>query len=372
MALSVLHVTQVGDYGVAQYLRDLAVAQVTGGVEVTIAGDPDSWLAGEVVRVGAGWRSWPATRAPGLETVREARRLARIVADVDPDVVHLHSAKAGLAGRLAVRGARPTIFQPHGWSFFAVGGARSMLARTWERFAARWTSSILCVSGSERAHGEAAGVRGPWCVVPTGVDTERFAPADRADARREVGLGEGPVAVCVARLAIAQKAQDVLIEAWRLVERGVPDASLILVGDGPDRTALEAASSPSVRFVGARDDVPTWLRAADVVTLPSRYEGLSLAVLEAMACGRSVVVTDCVGMREAVGDGGAVVPIDDVRALASALEARLRDRFSADAEGVAGRQRVLERYTRGAWSDAVLEATRRAAGSGAQGDSTAS
>lgn len=74
-----------------------------------------------------------------------------------PDVLHAHSAKAGLAGRLAVRGGVPTVFQPHAWSFDAVGGATAALALRWERFGARWADRVLCVSEAERRAGEAEG-----------------------------------------------------------------------------------------------------------------------------------------------------------------------------------------------------------------------
>lgn len=361
MPVSVLHVTQVSDYGVAHYVHDLVTVQLAAGLRVHVAGTPAGWLHEHVLDTGGAWHDWSASRSPGASTIPEAGRLARIVDRVDPDVVHLHSSKAGLAGRLAVRGRRPTIFQPHGWSYFAVAGSQSRLALAWERFAARWTTSILCVSDGERAHGEAAGIGGPWSVVPTGVDTERYSPGDRSAARAALGIADGPVALSVARLAVGQKAQDVLIEAWRAVERDVPDATLFLIGEGPDRAALEAAAPASVRFLGERDDVATWLRAANLVVQPSRYEGLSLSVLEAMACGRSLVVTDCVGMREAVGEAGAVVPVDDVTALSRAVATRLADPVASDVEGAAGRARAHATFSRARWAAGMVDATEAAA-----------
>ena len=80
-----------------------------------------------------------------MDTVGETQRLRRLISQVDPDVVHLHSAKAGLAGRLAVRGTRPTLFQPHGWSWLAARGATARGALAWERLAARWTD-VSCAS----------------------------------------------------------------------------------------------------------------------------------------------------------------------------------------------------------------------------------
>lgn len=123
-----------------------------------------------------------------------------------------------------------------------------------------------------------------------------------------------------------QKGQDVLLRAWRRM----PDAGarLVLVGDGPDRDGLEEAAPPGVLFTGSCEDVRPWIRAADVLVLPSRWEGMALAPLEAMACGRPVVVTDVNGARESLPPGHedhCLVPPEDPAALAAALTALLTD-----------------------------------------------
>ena len=101
-----------------------------------------------------------------------------------------------------------------------------------------------------------------------------------------------------------------------------------------------------MRFAGSARDVAPWIAAADVVTLPSRWEaGLTLAAMEAMAMARTVVATDVAGMREGLLPGcGAVVPVDDETSLAEALVLRLGDPALAQREGLAARQRVEERY----------------------------
>jgi glycosyltransferase involved in cell wall biosynthesis len=102
---------------------------------------------------------------------------------------------------------------------------------------------------------------------------------------------------------------------------------------------------PSVIFAGNRSDVDEWLAAADVVALPSRWEGMSLAMLEAMARARSVVASNVSGAWDALGsDAGAIVPAEDARALGAALTERLLDRARAEAEGRAGRAQVEARY----------------------------
>jgi glycosyltransferase involved in cell wall biosynthesis len=263
--------------------------------------------------------------------------MRRIVGRVDPDLVHLHSSKAGLAGRLAVRGRRPTIFQPHAWSFHALGGRLRRAAAAWERFAARWATVIVCVSEAERRDGEAAGIRADWRVVPNGVDLEAFRPGDREEARVRLGLRSGPLALSVGRLS-RQKGQDLLVDAWAEVRSRVGAAELVIVGSGPEEEALRGRGD-DVRLVGAQDDVQPWLAAADVVVVPSRWEGLPYVILEAMAVGTPVVATDVTGVREALGETGSIVPPEDPAALAEAVASAL-----AGADRGGGRERVERLY----------------------------
>jgi glycosyltransferase involved in cell wall biosynthesis len=290
--------------------------------------------------------AWDAARSPGGSVAGETRRLARIIRNYEPDVVHLHSAKAGLCGRLVLRGRTPTVFQPHVWSFQAVTGALRAAAIGWERRAARWTQALVCVSEAERRLGESKSVDARYRVIPNGVDLMRFeVPSEerRTAVRERLGL-DGPVAVCVGRLS-RQKGQDALLDAWSQVRAEVPDASLTLVGSGPDEAGLRARHVDGVSFAGERDDVPEWLSAADVAVFPSRWEAMSLGTLEALAAGCSVVATDVPGAREAIGsDAGAIVPPGDTDALAAAVAARLADPVLAAGEGRAGRERATRSF----------------------------
>jgi glycosyltransferase involved in cell wall biosynthesis len=331
-------------------VADLVADQVGRGWRVVVA-CPDGPLADEVLTCGGAHVRWDARR-PVRTFPGEARSLRPIVASVRPDVVHLHSAKPGLVGRLVVRGSVPTIYEPHGWPF-TLGSRTDVGARCWERAAAGWTDVLLCVSESEAERGRAVGIRSTTVVVPNGVDLDRFPTHDdgqaRAAARLRLALPTGPLAVCVGRVC-RQKAQDVVLDAWPRVARAVPGAMLAIVGDGPDRAALAARAVPGVQFVGQRSDVVDWLTAADVVVQPSRWEGMAVTVLEAMASRRSLVVTDADGMVEAVGEGGeragAMVPIDDPEALAARVAERLSDPLLAAREGAVGRSRVEARFDR--------------------------
>jgi glycosyltransferase involved in cell wall biosynthesis len=244
-----------------------------------------------------------------------------------------------------VRDRIPTVFQPHAWSFLASrGGVRGASLR-WERYAARWATELLCVSTTERQLGESLGIHAPTTVILNGVDLAEFRPAgprDRIHARKLLGLDDVPTVLCVGALMV-QKGQQDLLTDWPVIRSRVPEAELLLVGDGPDRRALErlAEGLPGVTFVGSRTDVPLWMAAADVVVVPSRWEGMALVPLEAMASARSVVATDVNGVVDSVPDGaGAIVALDDPPALVEALVTRLLDPALADQEGWLGRSHV--------------------------------
>jgi glycosyltransferase involved in cell wall biosynthesis len=335
--LSVLHVAQPTDAGVAGYVAAAAADQQARGWRVTVASPDGGRLADDLAAAGVRWLHWPARRSPGPSALGEAARLRRLVAAADPQVVHLHSAKAGLAGRLALRGRLPTLFQPHGWSWLAVTGPVAAASTAWERAAARWTDLFVCVGDGEAAQGAERRVPGRYEVVRNGVDLTRFRPADaggRAHARARLGITPGvPLVACVGRLT-RQKGQDVLLAAWPRVSAAVPAAELALVGDGDLAAALLPGAPAGVRFAGTAADVRPWYAAADVVVLPSRWEGLSLTALEAMAAGRPVVASRIPGIAEVVpADAGLLVPPDDPYALAGALVRVLSEPGLTEAAG---------------------------------------
>lgn len=349
--LRVVHVSQPVEAGVAAVVRDLVLEQRAAGLDVRLI-SPEGPLAAWARREQVQWLPWAASREPGRAVPAETWQLRRLLTRCAPDVLHLHSSKAGLAGRLAVRGRVPTAFQPHAWSFSAASGVQGRAALSWERAAARWTHLLLLCSPEEEREGVTGGLRARSLVVPNGVDVERFAlptEEDRAAARDRLGLSSrAPVALCVGRLS-PQKGQDLGVRAWRQVRRERPDALLLLVGDGPDRAVLERDAGNGVLVLGHRDDVPDLVAAADLALLPSRWEGLALSLLEAMAGGLSVVTTDVAGSRSTLLGGdlppaGEVVPVGDAAALAQAVLHRFADPQQAAAEGRAGRLRVEQHH----------------------------
>lgn len=188
-------------------------------------------------------------------------------------------------------------------------------------------------------------------VIRNGVDTTRYAPDARAD-REALGLPpKGRLIGHVARLE-AEKDQETLLRAFRIVLGSYADASLLIVGDGSRRGDLQRMAgtlgiAERVAFVGARNDVADLLPHLDVFVLSSLNEGLPLAVLEAMASARAVVATAVGEIPQVVRDGvtGLTVPPGDPAALAAALAAVLERPVWARAMGRAARRLIEERFS---------------------------
>jgi glycosyltransferase involved in cell wall biosynthesis len=185
--------------------------------------------------------------------------------------------------------------------------------------------------------------------IPNGVDPIRFAPASDAAIRAETGVGEESV-LFLGRLD-AQKGLDVLLRAWDHVVVRRPAARLLLAGAGPARDALEAYTrkvglGKSVHFLGARPDPEALLQASEIFVLPSRSEGMSNALLEAMATGLPCVASRIGGNTDLIEHGvsGLLTPPGDVVTLAEALCALLEDPALRERLGKAARAFILERY----------------------------
>jgi glycosyltransferase involved in cell wall biosynthesis len=269
--------------------------------------------------------------------------LVQLLRRARPHILHASSSKAGILGRLAawLTGVPIRIFTVHGWAFLAGRGASAALYRWAERLARPLTTVTVCVAEHERVAGLAAGTcsEATAVVIHNGVRVEAAPPRNRPDRR-------SPRIVSVGRLK-APKDAFTLVRALAGLPRGSFEA--VVVGDGPDRAALEAeveslALAPVLELAGERRDVPELLATADIFVLSSRSEGLPMTILEAMAAGLPVVASSVGGVPEVVVDGetGLVVPPGDPASLAAAIERLLADPALRRRLGGAARERVAE------------------------------
>jgi glycosyltransferase involved in cell wall biosynthesis len=276
-------------------------------------------------------------------------RIGLAVRRFGPDLVHGHNVRATAMAALGSRLAHPRRPPPVLATFHGVATAEYPAAARWLE---RTASVVACVSTEVQRALVAAGLPASRThVVRTGVTAAPvLGDADRRALDRELDLAGGPVVAIVGRLA-AVKAHHRFLETAALVARVTPGARFLIVGDGPLRGPLEQQAralgiADRVRFTGSRDDVRQLLSLATVMLMTSDSEGLSVAVLEALAAGVPVVSTAVPGMQELLGEGGGIVVGDpDPTALAAQVTQLLGSPELRLAMGESGRRLVAEQFS---------------------------
>lgn len=308
-------------------------------------------LVAPLEEAGARVTCFPARSAPGL--LARVPAVARHLRREKIDLVHCHLPLAGVAGRLAGRLAGvPVVYTEH-----------NLMQRyhPLTRRANLWTwgmqRQVMAVSAEVAAAiAASAGDRVPVTVVTNGVPVDRLHrdPAARLRVRRELGIpADAPV---VGQVAVfrTQKRLDHWLAAARMIRRRLPDCHFLLVGDGPMRDRVEEWArqagdelAGALHLPGLQPDAAAYLSAMDLLMISSRFEGLPLVLLEAMALELPVAATAVGGVPEAVADGetGHLVPAGDPAALAQAAVAVLTSPDAGRALGRAGRRRAAERFS---------------------------
>ena len=292
-----------------------------------------------------------------LSDVRALWRLCRILRQFRPHIVHTHTAKAGVLGRVAARlaGVPVVVHTYHGHvlrSYF--GPLRNALFRALERALGQASDALVAVSQSVKDDlvdlgvAEAAKIR----VVPLGLELAGLTRAlPRGRLRAQSGVAEGaPLVGIVGRLAPIKDLPTFLLAA-ALVRRSAPEVRFAIVGDGEERPALEAevlrlGLQDVVHFHGWHRDMSGVYGDLDLVVNCSRNEGTPVALIEALAAGRPVIATRVGGTPDllARGDNGILVPPGDPESLAAAIEGVLRAPDAARARAACGRAYVLRQH----------------------------
>lgn len=345
--MKVLIVVRPAAGGIRRHVEQIASALHGATAEIGVAAPEEMALA-----LPAGvWRSHVPI-APRPSPGMDARSIALLRGLLSGhDLVHAHGLRAAwLVGSAARQSGCRFVWTAHNLPPYS-----GPLTRWLFRRGVRDGRLVVCVSEAVRA------AMLPWLpggsavrVVRGGVDLRLFSRSDDKESlRRRLGLPNGPLLLGIGRLS-KEKGFDRLVRAMPEVLARVPNATLLLAGEGPERTALErlaaAAALPDrIRFLGRVEDVANLLRAVNVVCVPSRSEGLGLAAIEAMASGVPVVATAVGGLTEVVEDG-----VTGYLAAPDYMAARIADLLVNDeqacAMGAAARARAeaffsLERMT---------------------------
>jgi len=334
--LILITLAEVG--GAQTYVTQLLPALVLRYDVIVAAAGPGP-LRAAVEGAGATYvRLRQLRRSIGPRDVFALLEVVRLMRRIRPRLVHLNSSKVGVLGRFAaaIAGVPVRVFTVHGWAFKASSGASRTLYLWADRLARPLTTAFICVSDTELA----AGVAARTCVL--GRASVIFNAADVDGAPQSQLSGRPPLIVSVGRL---KEPKDFVTFARALTLLDASSFRARLLGDGPDRGAVEAIGAP-LELAGEQKDVPAQLAQADVFVLSSRSEGLPMSILEAMAAGLPVVASAVGGVPELVVDGetGLLVPPGDERALAAALARIVGDASLRTRLGAAGRARAEERF----------------------------
>jgi glycosyltransferase involved in cell wall biosynthesis len=348
-------VTRAERGGAQTHVLDLACS-MQPDFEVSVATGEEGFLT-EACRE----RAIPVYVLPHLQ--REVRPMAdalafgeiwQLIRKLRPDLLHLHTFKAGFLARLAGRILRiPSVYTIHAWLYgtAAVSRFSSLLSGPCERLAARWCERIITVSraGARILRGHRIGSFSKLVTIHNGLPD--------CSERARISPTKTPVITMVARF-IEGKDHDLLLRAFAGIPKG---PRLRLIGDGPTRASVESLArelgiQEQVDFLGNRDDVASLLATSDVFVLASRSEMLPISILEAMRAGLPVIASDVGGVGEAIAhnENGFLVPSGSVNALAQALADLTNDYALRLRMGQAGRQRFADQFL----SSSMQERTR--------------
>ena len=250
--------------------------------------------------------------------------LRKVIREARADLLHVHGFKANLYGFLATRLGVPIVATNHR---FDMGPQNRFDRPTLRRMDAVYAVSDEARDSLRTEYGVRA------TTIPNGVD-----PRDFTGVTPSLDL-PGPLVGMVARLAPEKAPEDFLA-----IAAAIPDATFVVVGDGPLRAPLAAATGPNARFLGFREDMPGVYASLDVLVQPSLREGMPMTILEAMASGLPVVATRVGAAGDVIDNGGTgmLVPARDVAAMTAAVRSLLRDDHGI---GAAARQEVARNYT---------------------------
>jgi glycosyltransferase involved in cell wall biosynthesis len=344
--MKVLELVESAAAGVGRHVMELTRGLLAGGHQVHVLYSDlrsDGIFAQNLqsLKIYPGFQAFqvPMRQWPGTSDIQTIHVLRQYADRRGPfDVVHCHSTKAGLIGRLGLLGQHAKrLYTPH--AFFTMQPGRACLAR-WaaallEAGLSRLCDRVIVVSREEYAHALALGIpAAKLSLIPNGVslDQPRLSAVDRDAIRRKWGLRNAEVCIgFVGRLAIQKSPQTLVRSFAAMLERTTVPVRLVMIGDGPlgssvRQLASELSVSCRISWLGACDARPL-MRAFDMLALTSVSEGHPLVVLEAMGRGLPIVATRVGGISETVQHGvnGFIAPVRGVQEIAAALEILVND-----------------------------------------------
>ncbi len=277
----------------------------------------------------------------------------RIIKKYNPLIVHTHSSKAGLMGRLAAKlaGTPIIVHTPHGHVFFGYFGPfKTKLFIIFEKLASRITDKIVALTNREKKDHILFKIaeEDKFSVIYSGIELnilKESSSEEKQNLKKELGLPENSLIVGTAGRLVPVKGPEFLVKASKYIISKYPDTYFMFTGDGPleqdlKRKALEMGISDNIIFLGWRDDLVKIISIYDIFVLPSLNEGMGRVLVEAMALGKSIVASNVGGIPDLVihGKNGFLVPPKNPKQLAKYIQVLLEDKDKREKMGLAGKE----------------------------------
>jgi len=298
-------------------------------------------------------------------SLQAVKRLRQHMDATGAQLLHSHNLGTLIYAALATLGGRilPIVHGEHG----QVQRQDLTLKRRWQRrllFAICRYVHVVSASVKDNLRDLGLDPQGRIVVTPNGVDSQRFSPpASTTEARQALGFKADDQVIGIVGRLVALKRHEMLFAAFQQLALDFPRLHLLVVGDGGaerDHLIQTMQTHPlaaRIRWAGHQDDLPKYYQAMDLLAAPSEIEGLSNAVLEAMACAVPVLAHSACGNAEVIshGENGYLSQIDTTDDLATCLRQVLNDPAALKTHGLAARETVLKRYSMEAMADCYRE-----------------
>ncbi|MDD4994903.1 MAG: glycosyltransferase family 4 protein [Patescibacteria group bacterium] len=365
-----LHLITQPTWGGAQrYIFDLA-SSLKDEFDITVASGPLRQSESEASEIKDGRELLDRLEAQGIKTrvfphlirainpIRDLQAFIQIFVYLYAnkfDTIHLNSSKAGVLGSIAanIQSVPKIIYTAHGWVFNEPMPTWKKRFYKWaERLSAKHKTKIVTLSRLETEIGvlERIAPAEKFVQIYHGVKPIEFLSSDQA--RDELKIPRQiPVIGCIANF-YETKGLEYIVKAWPQIIAAIPDAQLVIIGDGALRKKLESLIKKlnldeNIALAGSRPDASKYLKAFDVFALPSVKEGLPYVILEAMQAGVPIVATRVGGIPEMIEDGasGRLVPPADSAALATAIIKILQNKNLGESYAENARQTLTQKFS---------------------------
>jgi glycosyltransferase involved in cell wall biosynthesis len=344
-------ITRLDKGGAPRVFLDLISGLSARGIEVVMASGPSQqpeenpWEFSRNLHIR--YHPLPSLRRD-ISPIRDLLSLFQIIAVIRrerPAIVHTHTSKAGILGRIAGGMTRVrAIHTPHGHVFYGYfGKGKERLYIFLERLAARFCERIITISHDERREylNRGIGDKKKVITIYNGIDIGRF-PGDGKGVRKELGIAQqAPVVGFVGRLEQV-KGPHLFVDAAMRITAAAPQAHFLMLGEGAMKQGLmqRTQGMPHVHILGYREDIADCIAALDILLIPSLNDGFNLAAVEAMASSKPIIAMAVGGLPEVIGDGGILIRSGDTTRMAKEALKLLNSPDLRKTIGAKGRKRA--------------------------------